>query len=91
MNDGVNGENVAPGGKNVAVELTKTEKKILEFLMNSEGMSMNSEGMSTRSLAASIGADRKTIQRGTKRLIDKDLIERVGSDQTGVWKVKNTK
>ena len=52
---------------------------------------MNSEGMSTGSLAVSIGADRRTIQRGTKKLIEKDLIERVGSDQTGVWKVKNTK
>ncbi|MDR0741348.1 MAG: Fic family protein [Rickettsiales bacterium] len=38
-------------------------------------------------LAKSIGKDRKTIARAIAALKDKKIIERVGSDKTGYWKI----
>jgi len=36
-----------------------------------------------------IGKDIRTIARAIKKLQDTDKLERVGSDKTGHWQIKN--
>jgi ATP-dependent DNA helicase RecG len=39
-------------------------------------------------MAEKLGVSRKTIATRLKKLKEKDIIERVGSDRKGYWKIK---
>lgn len=65
---------------NATVKLNQTEKKIIQLL------SENPSVTSTR-LAELLGLHRATVMRNLNRLKEKGLLERVGSDKTGYWKI----
>jgi len=65
---------------NVLEKLTKSEKKILALLKGS-GKLTNEE------LATKVGVDERTVRRALKKLKDHSIIERIGSDRDGEWKV----
>ena len=60
------------------VGLNKTEKKVIEFLM--ENPSFTSDD-----LAEKIGVTKRTIERTFKKLQEKKMIERIGSKRDGNW------
>ena len=60
------------------VGLNKTEKKVIEFLI--ENPSFTSDD-----LAEKIGVTKWTIERTFKKLQEKKMIERIGSKRDGNW------
>ena len=71
--------------KNVQIndyeKLTKIEKEILEIIIeNPEITQVN--------IANRLGTTPKTVQRGIATLKTKGIIERVGSNKKGYWKIK---
>ena len=60
------------------VGLNKTEKKVIEFLI--ENPSFTSDN-----LAEKIGVTKRTIERTLKKLQEKKMIERIGSKGDGNW------
>jgi predicted HTH transcriptional regulator len=66
--------------ENVSVKLTKTEKRLLEIIQKNGKLT-------SIKLSESAGKDLRTITRGLRKLRENNLIERIGSDKTGVWKV----
>lgn len=67
-------------GVNDGVKLTKTEVKILELLKNNGQLT-------ALDLSNKIGVYIRTVERGLKKLKDRGLVERIGSDKMGEWKV----
>ncbi len=63
---------------NVPVNLT--EKKVLEIIKNNVHITQND-------IAIAIQRDRKTVQRAINKLKKLGLLERIGSNKTGYWKV----
>ena len=51
-------------------------------------MIQTNEGISRKELAVRISMSEKTVQRAISSLLMKGVIERVGSNKTGYWKVK---
>ena len=66
--------------KNVGlnVGLNKTEKKVIELLIENPGST-------SIELAEKIGVTKRTIERTFKSLQEKKMIERVGSKKNGNW------
>jgi len=60
------------------VGLNKTEKKVIEFLI--ENPSFTSDN-----LVEKIGVTKRTIERTFKKLQEKKMIERIGSKRDGNW------
>jgi len=67
-------------GRNVGTKLTKTEDKIFELLKN------NGHPIAV-DLAAEMGVDVRTIERGLKKLRDNGFIEHVGPTRSGEWEI----
>ena len=70
--------------KDATVKLSSTQWAVLE-LLNSNGR------LTAEDMASDIGKDISTIKRATKVLKNKGVLERIGSDKTGSWKVLKTK
>lgn len=66
------------------VKLTKNEKDLLELLKKDGTLTL-------AEIAAKLGIDTRTIQRGLRKLRENGIIERIGSDRVGEWKVVNHK
>ena len=66
---------------NAPVKLSASEKEILELIASNPSIT-------TDELAKSILKNRTTITRSLRRLKDKGIIERIGSDKNGQWKIK---
>ena len=77
-NVGVNGKNV---GVNVGVKLNKTQRKIVELLKNNPNSTIEE-------MAKYAEVEPRTIERNIKTLKEKGVIDRVGADKNGHWKVK---
>ncbi|MFZ7972058.1 MarR family transcriptional regulator [Fusobacterium watanabei] len=60
------------------VGLNKTEKKVIEFLIENPSFTSNN-------LAEKIGVTKRTIERTLKKLQEKKMIERIGSKRDGNW------
>lgn len=65
----------------ISNDLTEDERIILKLIINSERKYTKQE------MADIIGKSVTTVNRVIKRLTQKSLIERVGSNKTGYWKV----
>jgi fido (protein-threonine AMPylation protein) len=63
------------------VKISATQKAILELLSDNGRLT-------AEDIASDIGKDISTIKRAIKGLKEKDLLERIGSDKTGFWIVK---
>lgn len=66
--------------KNVGlnVGLNKTEKKVIQFLMESSSLT-------SAELAEKVSVTKRTIERALKSLQEKNIIERIGSKRDGNW------
>lgn len=60
------------------VGLNKTEKKVVEFLIENPSFT-------SIELAEKIGVTKRTIKRAFKSLQEKKMIERIGSKHDGNW------
>ena len=82
QNVGVNvGDNVGVKvGENVEVKLSKNQNLILQLLLENKELSIER-------LAERVGITTRSIERNIFILKDKGLLERVGSDRAGYWKV----
>jgi RNA polymerase III subunit RPC82 helix-turn-helix domain len=58
--------------------LTKTEKKVIQFLIESSNLT-------SVELAEKVGVTKRTIERALKSLQEKNIIERIGSKRDGSW------
>lgn len=75
-------DGVRSGAINGAIKLSETEKKLLVYLTENPH--------STKPMmAASLGVGAGTVERAIKKLKTAKLLERVGSNKTGYWKVLN--
>ena len=63
------------------IELTEPEQVIFNLIQNNDGISK-------AEMAIRIGKSEKTVQRIISSLIEKQVIEREGSNKTGKWKAK---
>lgn len=62
--------------------LTESEKGIYDYILE------NNTIKNAAILAEKLNKSVITIQRGLKKLVDLNLVERVGSNKTGYWKMK---
>ena len=62
-------------------DLTENERRVFSLIQTNEGISR-------KELAVRISMSEKTVQRAISSLLMKGVIERVGSNKTGYWKVK---
>lgn len=62
--------------------LTESEKEIYDYILE------NNTIKNTAMIAEKLNKSVITIQRGLKKLVDLGLVERVGSNKTGYWKMK---
>ena len=74
--DKFNGQREAEGD----VPVNDTEKKIIEAMIQNPQITYDE-------LAALVKKTRKTVMRNIGKLKDKKLIERLGSDKSGSWKI----
>ena len=65
----------------VTDKVTDKEHQVLQMLYEDPGYTMPQ-------LAEMIGVSRKTVAGYLKNLKEKGVIERVGSDQKGYWRIK---
>ena len=65
----------------INTELTEPEQVIFNLIQNNEGISK-------AEMAIRIGKSEKTVQRIISSLMEKQVIERVGSNKSGSWIVK---
>lgn len=79
-NVGVNGNNVGVNSNNVGVKLTVTQKKIYELIKANPRIT-HSE------MAHALSVTAKTTERATKALRNYGLLERIGSDKSGMWMI----
>lgn len=68
----------------LADDLSLDEKKVLDFIIQNE-----KEGFSKLDIINYLGKSISTVNRILSSLIKKGLIVRVGSNKSGIWKVKN--
>ena len=75
------GENVGVNNKNVGVKLNKTQNKIVELISNNQHCTIEE-------MAKYANVETRTIERNLKTLKEKNVVERIGADKNGHWKVK---
>ena len=76
------GENVGESvGENVGVKLNKTQRKIIDLLRENPRYTLEQ-------MAQIVTVERRTIERNVKKLREKDVLGRIGSDREGYWVVK---
>ena len=71
------------GNRNVAVELSERQKLIIVAIQNVA----QKHKVNTQYLAETLGVNRKTIQRELADLVEKHIVQWVGSDKLGHWEV----
>ena len=75
----INGKSMSEE-KQVTEKVTDTEVKILELISENPAIT-------TSKLADILSVTRKTISTHMKSLREKNIIERIGSDRKGYWKI----
>ena len=66
----------------VTDKVTDDERTLLSLLIEDPGYTMPQ-------LSNKMGISRKTVAQKMKKLKEKDIIERIGSDRKGYWKINN--
>jgi len=69
------------GGVNDDINLSKNARDILDLISNNSRITLIE-------IAASIVKSENTVLREINKLKQMDIIERIGSDKTGYWKIK---
>lgn len=65
---------------NVTIKLTETEKKILQIITNNPNVTQ-------KEIAEELNVTTMTVKRNIKKLKEKGIIDRVGANKNGYWKV----
>lgn len=79
--EGVAGLQVGPEeGSNVVIQATEFEQEVIDVLFKNPEQTIGE-------LSNEIGVSKKTVSKRIKSLKDKGIIERVGSDRKGYWKI----
>lgn len=78
LHEAING--VINGAINGAIKLTENEQKILSAIKENPHITKSA-------LISALGISKGTVDRTIKVLKEKNLIERIGSNKTGYWKV----
>ena len=75
------------GSVNVAEELSERQKLMIEAIQNVAQNVAQKNKVNTQYLAETLGVNRKTIQRELADLVEKHIVQWVGSDKLGHWEV----
>lgn len=73
----VNDKNVT---KNITVKLTQTQKDILNLIKENSHITQNE-------IASKLNIARETVNRNMKKLQQEKIIQRLGADKNGSWKI----
>ena len=65
---------------NVTIKLNETEKKILQIITNNPNVTQ-------KEIAEELNVTTMTIKRTTNKLKEKGIIDRVGANKNGYWKI----
>lgn len=76
----VNSENISVNNKNITVKLTQTQKDILNLIKENPCITQNE-------IASKLNIARETVNRNMKKLQQKKIIQRLGADKNGSWKI----
>lgn len=80
----VNDKNVTQNAKNVTVKLTQTQKDILNLIKENSCITQNE-------IASKLNIARETVNRNMKKLQEKKIVQRLGADKNGIWKILEEK
>ncbi len=73
----VNDKNVT---QNITVKLTQTQKKIINMIKENSCITQNE-------IASKLNIARETVNRNMKKLQEEKIIQRIGADKNGSWKI----
>lgn len=76
----VNSENISVNNKNITVKLTQTQKDILNLIKENSHITQNE-------IASKLNIARETVNRNMKKLQQEKIIQRLGADKNGSWKI----
>ena len=76
----VNSENSSVNNKNITVKLTQTQKDILNLIKENPCITQNE-------IASKLNIARETVNRNMKKLQQEKIIQRLGADKNGSWKI----
>lgn len=76
----VNSENISVNNKNITVKLTQTQKDILNLIKENPYITQNE-------IASKLNIARETVNRNMKKLQQEKIIQRLGADKNGSWKI----
>lgn len=76
----VNSENISVNNKNITVKLTQTQKDILNLIKENPCITQNE-------IASKLNIARETVNRNMKKLQQEKIIQRLGADKNGNWKI----
>lgn len=76
----VNSENISVNNKNITVKLTQTQKDILNLIKENPCITQNE-------IASKLNIVRETVNRNMKKLQQEKIIQRLGADKNGNWKI----
>ena len=65
-------------------QFLENEKKILDYIRNKPNITQ-------AELSNNLGISTRAVRKNIKNLKDRKIIERVGSDRRGYWKIKEEK
>ncbi|MCI6913277.1 MAG: winged helix-turn-helix transcriptional regulator [Treponema succinifaciens] len=76
----VNSENISVNNKNITVKLMQTQKDILNLIKENPCITQNE-------IASKLNIARETVNRNMKKLQQEKIIQRLGADKNGSWKI----
>lgn len=76
----VNSENISVNNKNITVKLTQTQKDILNLIKENPCITQNE-------IASKLNIARETVNRNMKKLQQEKIIQHLGADKNGSWKI----
>lgn len=76
----VKSEDISVNNKNITVKLTQTQKDILNLIKENPCITQNE-------IASKLNIARETVNRNMKKLQQEKIIQRLGADKNGSWKI----
>lgn len=76
----VKSENISVNNKNITVKLTQTQKDIVNLIKENPCITQNE-------IASKLNIARETVNRNMKKLQQEKIIQRLGADKNGSWKI----
>ena len=77
-------QNITENNKNITAKLTQTQEKILNLIKETPHITQNE-------IASKLNIARETVNRNMKKLQQEKIIQRLGADKNGSWKILKEK